>query len=240
MCFLVLSAQWGVSWDPVLRGRIKRIYAFSETHSSLPLLGSGSLASTASGAGGRSSVCRNWPAQKKHICILIFRYLSKYSDTSNWYSDTPRLLSPWDSPGKNTGVSCHSLFHGIFPIQGLNCGLPHCRQSCQGSPSSDTSNKTALTPQQSAATLYSFQTDLGTSLLNKGDHQRVASHLGETELQQKRTWKEKEEEDKNKKQNPESNNLRETKADYWIQELKCHAPHNPRGEPKNRTVPLKS
>ena len=71
-----------------------------------------------------------------------------------------------------------------------------------------------LTPQQSATTLHSFQTDLGTSLLNKGDHQRVASHLGETEMRQKRNWKEKEEEDKNKKQNSESKNLRETKADY--------------------------
>ena len=32
-----------------------------------------------------------------------------------------------DSPGKNTGVGCHALFQGIFPTQGLNPGLPHCR-----------------------------------------------------------------------------------------------------------------
>ena len=25
-----------------------------------------------------------------------------------------RLLCPWDSPGKNTGVGCHTLFQGIF------------------------------------------------------------------------------------------------------------------------------
>ena len=31
-----------------------------------------------------------------------------------------------DSPGKNTGVSCHALFHRIFPNQGLNPGLLHC------------------------------------------------------------------------------------------------------------------
>ena len=31
------------------------------------------------------------------------------------------------SPGKNTGVGCHFLLQGIFPIQGLNLGLPHCR-----------------------------------------------------------------------------------------------------------------
>ena len=34
-----------------------------------------------------------------------------------------RLLCPWDSPGKNTGVGCHSLLQGIFPTQGLNGGL---------------------------------------------------------------------------------------------------------------------
>ena len=39
-----------------------------------------------------------------------------------------RLLCLWNSPGKNTGVSCHSLLHGIFPTQGLNSGLMHCRQ----------------------------------------------------------------------------------------------------------------
>ena len=32
-----------------------------------------------------------------------------------------------DSPGKNTGVDCHALFQRIFPTQGLNPGLPHCR-----------------------------------------------------------------------------------------------------------------
>ena len=36
--------------------------------------------------------------------------------------------SPWDSPGKNTGVGCHFLLQRIFPTQGLNPGLPHCRQ----------------------------------------------------------------------------------------------------------------
>ena len=32
-----------------------------------------------------------------------------------------------DSPGKNTGVGCHALFQGIFPTQGWNSGLLHCR-----------------------------------------------------------------------------------------------------------------
>ena len=38
-----------------------------------------------------------------------------------------RLLPPWDSPGKTTGVDCHFLLQGIFPTQGSNPGLPHSR-----------------------------------------------------------------------------------------------------------------
>ena len=38
-----------------------------------------------------------------------------------------RLLCPWDPPGKNTGVGCHALLQGTFPIQGMNPGLLHCR-----------------------------------------------------------------------------------------------------------------
>ena len=36
--------------------------------------------------------------------------------------------SPWSFSGKSTGVGCHFLLQGIFPTQGLNLGLPHCRQ----------------------------------------------------------------------------------------------------------------
>ena len=39
-----------------------------------------------------------------------------------------RLLCPWDSPGKNTGVGYHSLLQGILPTQGSNPSLLHCRQ----------------------------------------------------------------------------------------------------------------
>ena len=31
-----------------------------------------------------------------------------------------RLLSPWNLPGRNTGVGCHFLLQGIVPTQGLN------------------------------------------------------------------------------------------------------------------------
>ena len=50
-----------------------------------------------------------------------------------------RLFCPWNSPGKNTGVGCHSLLQGIFPTLGLNLGFLLCRQilyclNHQGSP----------------------------------------------------------------------------------------------------------
>ena len=49
------------------------------------------------------------------------------------------LYSPWNSPGQNTGVGSCSFLQGIFPTQGSNPVLPHCRQilyqlSHEGSP----------------------------------------------------------------------------------------------------------
>ena len=49
------------------------------------------------------------------------------------------LYSPWNSPGKNTGVGGHSLLQGTFLTQGLNPGLLYCRrilyqQSHKGNP----------------------------------------------------------------------------------------------------------
>ena len=38
------------------------------------------------------------------------------------------LYSPQNSPGQNTGVGSLSLFQGIFPTQGMNPGLLHCRR----------------------------------------------------------------------------------------------------------------
>ena len=49
------------------------------------------------------------------------------------------LLCPWNPLGKNTGGGCHALLQEIFPTQGSNLDLPHCRQILyhlghQGSP----------------------------------------------------------------------------------------------------------
>ena len=49
------------------------------------------------------------------------------------------LYSPWNFPDQNTGVGSPSLLQGIFPAQGSNWGLLHCRWilyqlSYQGNP----------------------------------------------------------------------------------------------------------
>ena len=56
-------------------------------------------------------------------CILspcLFKFYVEYI--------MQRLLCPWNSLGKNTGVGCHTLLQGIFPTQGSNSGLLHYRQ----------------------------------------------------------------------------------------------------------------
>ena len=66
----------------------------------------------------------------------------KWSESCSVVSDSLQpcgLYSPWNSAGQNTGVGSLSLLQGIFPTQGLNPGLLHCRRilyqlSHQGSP----------------------------------------------------------------------------------------------------------
>ena len=64
------------------------------------------------------------------VCVLVAQWCPTLCDP---------MVCPWNSPGKNTGVGCHSLLQGIFATQGLNPGLLHCGQilyhlSNQGSP----------------------------------------------------------------------------------------------------------
>ena len=64
-----------------------------------------------------------------YLCACACSVASTVSDPVRPYGLLPaRLLCPWDSPGKSTGVDCHSLLQGIFPIQGLNPSLLHSRR----------------------------------------------------------------------------------------------------------------
>ena len=55
------------------------------------------------------------------------------------------LYNPWNSPGLNTGVGSLSVLQGIFPTQGLNPGLLHCRSILYQMSHKGSSGKTAYT-----------------------------------------------------------------------------------------------
>ena len=62
------------------------------------------------------------------VCVCVCVPLSCVQLFATPWTVATRLLCPWDSPGKNTGVGCHVLLQGIFWTQGLNPDLLHCRQ----------------------------------------------------------------------------------------------------------------
>ena len=54
------------------------------------------------------------------LCVCCMLSLSVVFNSSRPYGQRPpRLLWPWNFPGKNTGVCCHFLLQGIFLTQGL-------------------------------------------------------------------------------------------------------------------------
>ena len=63
------------------------------------------------------------------VCVCIKLLVAKLCSTLQTHGLGPaRLLCPWNSPGKNTGVGYHFLLQGIFLTQGLYPSLLHCRQ----------------------------------------------------------------------------------------------------------------
>ena len=68
----------------------------------------------------------NYKVHLCHLLALCACMLSCFSlvrlFVTLWTLPT-RLLCPWDSLGKNTGVGCHALLQGIFPAQGQNLNL---------------------------------------------------------------------------------------------------------------------
>ena len=102
------------------------------------------------------------------------------------------LLHPWDFPGKSTGVGCHFLLQEIFPTQGLNPGLPHCRQtlyrlSHQGSQQKKiTINKIKAEYTRVATNLKNIQaTPAAQFQKNKQPNQKVGQRTKQTFLQRR-------------------------------------------------------
>ena len=75
----------------------------------------------------QNAPCLNIKIEKSENCIMA------------GVSESLAVISFSLWPGQNTGVGSLSLLQGIFPTQGSNSGLPHCRQilyqlSYKGSP----------------------------------------------------------------------------------------------------------
>ena len=70
-------------------------------------------------------------SEKAGLKLNIFSKESEVAQSCPTLCDPmdTRLLHPWDFLGTSTGVGCHFLLQGIFPTQGANPGLPHCRQT---------------------------------------------------------------------------------------------------------------
>ena len=84
--------------------------------------------------------CRHWnhsshdtrvlvyfKSHQREILTFLVKLNLKAIQSSPTFSDPHGLYNPWNSPGQNTGVGSLSLLRGIFPTQGLNSGLLHCR-----------------------------------------------------------------------------------------------------------------
>ena len=80
---------------------------------------------------------------KHKLCLsvqlhYVYSHIHLMCACSSHFSHVRLFVTPWttvyqaplsmNSPGKNTGVHCHSLLQGIFLTQGSNPCLPHCRR----------------------------------------------------------------------------------------------------------------
>ena len=87
---------------------------------------------------GKTIALTTWTFVGKEMSLL-FNMLSRFvtyflSKRNQWLFVTPRTVAhqcplSMDFPGNSTGVDCHFLLQWIFPTQGWNPGLPHCRQT---------------------------------------------------------------------------------------------------------------
>ena len=69
-----------------------------------------------------------WSLGARTLLVLSVTHLVVSNSFPPRGLESTRLLCPWDSPGKNTGVGCYPLLQGIVPTQGSNQGLLHCRR----------------------------------------------------------------------------------------------------------------
>ena len=64
---------------------------------------------------------------RAYDCAKLFQSCSTLCNPVDYTAYQDPLSMARSSPGKNTGVGCHALLQGMFPTQGLNLHLLHCR-----------------------------------------------------------------------------------------------------------------
>ena len=67
----------------------------------------------------------NYTHTRTYVCIQVCVLSCSIVSNSLETTIASRLLCPWNFPGKNTRMGCHSLHRGIFLIQGSNPSLLH-------------------------------------------------------------------------------------------------------------------
>ena len=72
-----------------------------------------------------------WDLGETIYCVLccaeLLSHVQFFATPWTGSCNPTRLLCPWAFSRQDAGVGCHALLQGIFPTQGSNPGLPHCR-----------------------------------------------------------------------------------------------------------------
>ena len=75
------------------------------------------------------------PCKYKNVCVCVCVCVCARSVTQSCLTNCdpmdcspPVFLCPWDFSSNHTGEGCHFLLQRIFPTQGSNPGLLHCKK----------------------------------------------------------------------------------------------------------------
>ena len=67
------------------------------------------------------------PKNQTRVSCIASGFFTNWATRETWLKPA-RILCPWNSLGKNTGMGWYALLQGIFLTQRLNTGLLHCRK----------------------------------------------------------------------------------------------------------------
>ena len=129
-----------------------------------------------------------WSSVCVCVCVCALSRFSHVRFFETPWTIAPRLLCPWDSPGKKTGVGCHFLLQGIFPTQdGTRISFVPCLLA--GGFFTTSSTWGALSGADTTITLSSGNSSrsrCGPDTIPSSGDDRVRATLGVTEQSQRK------------------------------------------------------